>query len=191
MIKLYDSQITDILPNNLKDYDAQALSYAISNQIKKIMDYSKLICTSACIDLLPADILDLMALEYNTQYYDQALPIEVKRVLIKNTLKWYERAGTPAAVEELVTAVFGYGAEKEWYEYGGEPGHFKLQATNQSINGEKQQLFLKLLDSIKRKSAWLDEVEIITDGEMTLNIFTGSVETSFEFSKPIKVTEEE
>ncbi|RDY27131.1 phage tail protein, partial [Lachnotalea glycerini] len=123
MIKLYDSQITDILPDNIKGYpDSIAISYAISNQVKQILDFAKNSSVYAVIDQLPSEILDLMALEFRTQYYNQALPIEVKRILIKNTLPWYERAGTPSAVEELTAAVFGYGKEAEWYEYGGKPG---------------------------------------------------------------------
>ncbi|RDY26746.1 phage tail protein, partial [Lachnotalea glycerini] len=123
MINLYDSQITDILPDNLKkNADNIAISYALSNQIKKALEYSKNTCVYACIDQLPHEILDLLALEFRTQYYNQNLSIDVKRILIKNTLPWYERAGTPSAVEELTAVVFGYGKEAEWYEYGGKPG---------------------------------------------------------------------
>lgn len=188
MIKLYDSKILDILPENLKSYsDCIAISYAISNQVKKAIDYAKNTSVYACVDKLPGEILDLLAIELRTQYYNQNLSIDVKRILIKNTLPWYERAGTPSAVEELISAVFGYGKEVEWYEYGGEPGYFKIQATNQSINGTQQKEFLKLLNSIKRKSAWLESIEIISDGEADINILLASVDTSFEFSKPVTV----
>lgn len=188
MIKLYDSNITDILPDNIKsNYDCIALSYAISNQVKKLIEYAKKTSVYACVDRLPNEILDLLAIELRTQYYNQSLPLDVKRILIKNTLPWYERAGTPSAVEELITAVFGYGKEVEWYEYGGEPGYFKIQATNQSINGTQQKEFLKLLNSVKRKSAWLDNIEIISDGEAKINVFLGTIDTSFEFSKPVTV----
>jgi P2-related tail formation protein len=188
MIDLYHSEITDILPENLRQYpDCIAISYAISNQVKKTLDYAKNISIYACIDRLPSEILDLLAIELRTQYYNQNLSIDVKRILIKNTLPWYERAGTPSAVEELITAVFGYGKEIEWYEYGGKPGYFKIEATNQGINGKQQKEFLQILECVKRKSAWLDTIKIVTNGEADINIFLATTDTSFEYSKPVKI----
>lgn len=188
MTNLYDSQIVDILPDNLKtDPSCMALSDTITKQMKQMLKYARNINIYACIDRLPSKILDLLAIEFRTQYYIQNLSIDVKRILIKNTLSWYERAGTPSAVEELITAIFGYGKEVEWYEYGGKPGYFKIEATNQSINKQQQKEFLQMLAHVKRKSAWLDSIEIITNGESMINIFLASTDTSFEFSKPIRI----
>ena len=110
MINLYDSQISDVLPICIKNLpEVQSISYAISNMNKRLIDFSKKIALYNSIDLLDDCILDILAVELRTQYYDEDLDIEVKRKLIKNTLIWYMKAGTPSAVEELVKSVFGTG----------------------------------------------------------------------------------
>lgn len=188
MINIHESSIIDILPDNIKkDNNVKALSYAISNQVKKIVEHSEGTGIFAKIDTLPDKILDLLAIEFRTQYYKQTLPIDLKKLLIKNTLSWYARAGTPAAVEELISAVFGYGKEVDWYEYSGKPGYFKIETTNQEITNEAQVEFLRLLDSIKRKSAWLEGIEIVLESQENINIFICNYETDFEFSKPISI----
>ena len=77
MIKLRDSQIAQILPDKLAEIpEVQALSFAISEGMKRFVDYCANISVYAEIDSLPEYALDLLASELNTQYYDTELPIE-------------------------------------------------------------------------------------------------------------------
>ena len=73
------------------------------------------------IDEVPEPVLDLMALELNTQYYEQSLPRETKERLVSQTLVWYMHAGTPSVLDEFLGTVLAGGYIEEWYEYGGEP----------------------------------------------------------------------
>ena len=101
-----DSQITQILPEILSERESvQALSFALHQAVKKLCHYCENISVFSSIDSAPEKVLDLLAGEMDTQYYDDSLPINVKRQLIKNTLPWYMGTGTPGALEELVTAV--------------------------------------------------------------------------------------
>ena len=52
-------------------------------------------------------------------------------------------AGTPAAVEELVTAVFGDGKVEEWFEYGDEPFYFRI-----TVNAAPTPDMISYLDSM-------------------------------------------
>lgn len=187
MINFEDSEIKDILPISIRSgVKAQAISYAIKQQIQRILLYAKRARLYAAIDELPEEILDLLAVELRTQYYNQEYSADTKRRLVKNTLLWYTKAGTPAAVQELIEVIFGDGVVIDWYDYDGEPGYFKVQTTNMSVSGDKQQEFLDLLDSIKRESAWLDAVEIISDGILQPYYFLkGSIESSIEVGRPI------
>ena len=54
-------------------------------------------------------------------YYSQTLPIEQKKAIIKNTLNWYTKAGTPAAVSEMVDVVLGGGKVVEWFDFDEPP----------------------------------------------------------------------
>ena len=118
MIKYTESEMLQVMPEPLK-YKAEvvALSYAIKRAIGKMVGYAERASVYAAIDKLPEDILDLLAVELRAQYYDEDMDISIKREIVKKTMLWYHRAGTPSAVEELISAVFGEGEISEWFEY--------------------------------------------------------------------------
>lgn len=160
MIKLYDSQIAQILPDYLSsNAEVQAISYAISQAIKRLIDYCSNIGVYAVIDTLPAYALDMLAVELDTQYYDTSFSVEVKRELIKNTLVWYLKAGTPSAVAELIAAVFGEGEVQEWFEYGDQPYFFKIE-TNATMTPEIDAQFKKMLERVKNARSHIRAIEI-------------------------------
>lgn len=160
MIKLYNSNITDILPEALSGKnEVIALGYAINKAMQRLIEYCRNTSVYAVIDTAPDYVLDMLALELNTQYYDDSLEIEAKRKLIKNTLVWYMSAGTPAAVEELIAAVFGEGEVKEWFEYGGEPYFFKI-LTNALMTPEMNEQFTTMLRRVKNARSHIEAIEI-------------------------------
>lgn len=127
MIRLEDSRIEDILPDYLAhNPEMTALSYAVSQGIKRFLSYCGNIGIYSTIDNIQENMLDMLALEINTPYYDEGFEIEKKRELVKNTLQWHKKVGTLAAVEELVKTVFGECRVQEWYQYGGEPYTFRV-----------------------------------------------------------------
>lgn len=160
MTKLYDSQIVQILPDYLSNNaEVQAMSYAISQAIKRLIDYCSNISVYAVIDTLPESALDMLAVELDTQYYDTSLFVDVKRELIKNTLTWYLKAGTPSAVEELVAAVFGEGEVQEWFEYGDQPYFFKI-ITNALMTPDIDTQFRIMLERVKNARSHIRAIEI-------------------------------
>lgn len=159
MINLYNSNITDILPEVLADNaNTKALGYAISNAMKRLIEYCQGISVYAAIDTAPEQVLDLLALELNTQYYDDSQSIEVKRSLIKKTLVWYFKIGTVASVEEAVTAVFGDGKIEEWFDYDGEPYHFKVHTTTINSTDEMIQELTELISTMQNVRSKLEAV---------------------------------
>ena len=177
MTSLKESQITQILPIALRTVpEVKAISYAISNQIRKILSYSDNAMIYAKIDSLPEKILDILALELDTQYYDETAEIEVKNKLVKNTLLWYQKSGTPEAVEELVKTVFGTGEVVEWFDYGSDPYHFKIK-TSKSVTGDELEYFGKMLKNIKNVRSYLEKIEI--DRIITQSKMFGIVESRY------------
>ena len=174
MIKLFDSNITDILPAALSDDPkTQALGYAINKAMQRFLTYCQNTSIYATIDTLPDQILDLLAVELNTQYYDDSLNIDVKRNLIKNTLVWYMHTGTPASVTEAVEAVFGNGEIKEWFEYGGEPYHFKIYTSNINSTDEMIQQITDIVRRMQNIRSHLEEV--VVEVMQQLHLFSGCV----------------
>lgn len=150
MIKLKDSQISQILPEYLSGRtEVKALSFALYRAVERLVEYCRNVSVFAVIDMAPSQLLDMLALELNTQYYDESLPIDSKRKLVKNTMVWYMSAGTPQAVEELVTAVFGGGKLEEWFEYGGQPFYFRVLVDADYINEENIKEFIRMISTIK------------------------------------------
>lgn len=82
------------------------------------------------IDQLSDAELDEMAWELNIQWYDSTAPIAAKRAVIRNSDRVYAKLGTPYAVEQIVADYFGTGEVREWYQYGGQPHHFKVPDRN-------------------------------------------------------------
>lgn len=119
MIKFKEGGLLDCFPQ--KETEVIALSYALQNAIKLVIqraDESRVYCA---IEQLPERILDVLAIEMRSLYYDESLPVEQKREIVKNTMQWYAKAGTPAAVEDLIQTIFGVGEVVEWFDYDEAP----------------------------------------------------------------------
>ena len=167
MIKLQDSQITQILPEYLSERESvQALSFALHKAVERLIRHCGNIGVFSSIDSVSENVLNLLAGEMDTQYYDDSLSMDAKRKLIQNTLSWYMGTGTPKAVEELVTAVYGHGEVEEWFEYGGEPHFFRVSITNMEVKHGQNEEFRHILSKIKRLSAHLDAIRYVFHEEI-------------------------
>lgn len=159
MIKLRDSKFTDILPQNLaSQLEVQAIAYAVGRQVSKLCAYADSARVYAAIDALPEPALDALAVELRAPAYDENYSIGVKRTLVRGALTYYMKMGTPYAVNKLIEAVFETGHISEWFEYGGKPFHFKAYTTNPAITSSDVEEFTRVLSTVKRLSAWLDEI---------------------------------
>lgn len=172
MIKLSGSRFTDIMPANLAgQVEIQAIAYAVGRQIEKLCAYADSARTYAAIQSMPERVLDLLAVELRAPSYDETFSIKVKRTLIEESLLFYAQMGTPAAVERIIKTIFGSGYISEWWEYNGSPYHFKAHTKNPEITPDDVEEFRRVLGSVKRLSAWLDEI--------VLDLSTPSAEVFF------------
>lgn len=160
MVSLYDSEIKQILPDVLaKKPEVKAVSYALSKMVKRILEYCERVSVYAAIDKQRDDVLDMLAIELDTQYYETSLDIESKRNLIKGTLAWYATSGTPDAVKELVNSVFGEGDVEEWFDYGDDPYWFKI-VTDAQLTPELYDKLTTMIKKVKNVRSALRNVEI-------------------------------
>lgn len=160
MINLRDSSILEVLPYVINSSpEVQALSYAINRQINKIEDYADTTKTWCALNTMPEKMIDIMALELRTMYYDEALPLETKRLLVLNTINIYKKLGTPGAVKDMVTYVCGEAEVKEWHEYGGDPYFFRVYVTcNRAKFSYIHKNIVRLIDLVKNTRSWLEYV---------------------------------
>jgi phage tail P2-like protein len=174
MRSLSDVRLLDLIPPNLSnDSQIQAAAQALDIELRAVTEAVRETVLYQRIDVLPEEVMDHLAWQFHVDYYNSNLPINVKRTLVKNSLAWHKTKGTPAAVEELITAVFDEGQVVEWWEYGGDPYMFKVVTFNAQVTNEMAQEFIRALNSIKNARSWLESVEITQTEEMPL--FFGSV----------------
>ena len=177
MIKLSGSRFTDIMPDNLaSQVETQAFAYAVGRQIEKLCAYSDAARTYAAIATMPEWLLDYMAVELRTPSYDENYSLKTKRALIQGSLLFYTQMGTPAAVNRIIETIFETGYIEEWYEYDGDPHHFRAYVGDGGeVGPEELEEFRRVLSSVKRLSSWLDDIITITAMDPDMVTFTGTM----------------
>ncbi len=177
MIKLSGSRFTDIMPDNLaSQVETQAFAYAVGRQIEKLCAYSDAARTYAAIATMPEWLLDYMAVELRTPSYDENYSLKTKRALIQGSLLFYTQMGTPAAVNRIIETIFETGYIEEWYEYDGDPHHFRAYVGDGGEVGPGElEEFRRVLYSVKRLSSWLDDIITITAMDPDMVTFTGTM----------------
>lgn len=183
MINLKGSLFTDITPENLaSQLEVQAFAYAVGRQVEKLCICADRVRIYAAVDDMPERILDVVAIELRTPAYNENFSIEVKRELVKETIPFYTKLGTPLAVNKMINAVFGGGSMEEWFDYGGDHHHFRavVNITEMEIKPGAIQEFIRIISSVKRLSSWLDEIRFyLTPAKSWATVggaFTGSLE---------------
>lgn len=163
MIELKDISMLDILPPNLlTDKKIRVITEALDAELHEITKCIKRCQLYSRIDELPEDVIDLLAWQFHVDFYEPiGMNIKTKRKLVKESIAWHRIKGTPAAVEMMLSSTFGRLAKvSEWYEYDGEPYHFKVSVktknfpTMESLGLAKQGVLAakntrSVLDSIK------------------------------------------
>lgn len=162
MINLRDGELLDILPCPVKDDPiVAAFSYALKRQIGFIIESADKARVYAAVDQVPEKLLDIMAIQLRSMYYSEDLPIGIKRDIVRNTLLWYQKAGTTAAVEELIAILFGDGEVIEWYDIdskeGALPGEFDIM-TNAQLAVNSVELFKSIIDKVKNVRSHLRRI---------------------------------
>lgn len=154
MIKsLKEARITDGVPDIVAKQDwVIALSGALGKTHEQVLEYAANSQIYTEIDNLPEEMVDALAVQLQAPYYDQKnMSLEVKREIVKKTLKWYMKAGTPAAVREMIQTIFGEGDIVEWFNFEeGEqiPGYFDI-ITSAQLTPEIIDQFTIIVDRVK------------------------------------------
>lgn len=138
MIKsLKDARITDGLPRILaKQPWIRALSEAMGVLHEMTMAFADQSQIYTGIDYAEEDVLDALAVSWKIDWYDTGYSIEQKRRIIKTALTVRRTMGTVAAVKAQAEAIYPGTTLEEWFQYGGEPGTFRLHVDVTTTNAE-------------------------------------------------------
>lgn len=162
-----------------QDPTIQALCAAFTPYLKDINNSIKLANLYERIGELDENVIDELAWQFHVDFYDYKLPIEKKRTLIKMSPKLHKIKGTPQAIIDAATTIFGRTKLKEWFEYGGEPYYFKLDIDVTETGASPDQL--KKLDSLinayKNERSWLEVLNIFLSTIGNLNVGIISIDS--------------
>ncbi|WP_297429331.1 phage tail protein I [Clostridium sp.] len=182
MISIYEASILDLLPPNLKsDADVIAAAKAVDNEFLLIVNEVKeCILLPKIDDIDNSDLIDLLAWQMHVDFYDNTLPIDIRRNLVKNSIKWHRIKGTPQAVIDVATSVFGRTKLTEWFEYGADPYYFKLDVnvTEQGASPENIKKIETLVNAYKNKRSWIDIINIFFSTQC--NVYFGATSITGE-----------
>ena len=187
MIKFRDGEMLDLLPPCFKeDPDWIAFSYALKMGMSKMLDFAEHTKMYAAIDSQPEEILDYMAVELRSPYYEESADIVTKRKIIKNTMKWYMKAGTKASVDELVETVIGTGKVVEWFDFEGgpgTPGTFDIE-TEDFLTEDIYDRLEKIIERQKDLTSHLRRILAKREGES--DIYVGMAMKQTKYSYPVE-----
>lgn len=183
-MKLSTLEFARLLPAFLReDLAVQGLARGVDGIVPDLAASVQRLTTWDKIDELSESELDALAWELNIMWYDKGASMEAKREVVKNSDKVYRRLGTKWAVENVVQTYFGEGYLREWFEYNGAPGYFRVYSTNPTITNERLTEFLNILNKVKRHSSKLDGIFITLTGQMRLAAGIALQETATETYK--------
>lgn len=150
------------------DKTAQAFAYALQQELQAFAAQLGSLVIYAAIDSQTDQVLDELGWQFNIPEYSSSLPIETKRKLVKTAILTHKQRGTVAAVERIVTDIFGDGYVEEWFQYDGEPFHFRVHTSNVSAGDQEAAYFESVVASTQNVRSYLEAVIIESVMEMTL-----------------------
>lgn len=142
---------------------ANAIAELLTARLAEI-DRARII---ANIDGLDEAVLDILARDFKVDWWDADYSLEEKRRTLKSSWRVHKTLGTKAAVETAISAIYPRTTVLEWWEYGGEPYHFRLDIniTNDSIDSAKQRRVLERLNFYKSLRSHNDGVTYFVEAQ--------------------------
>ena len=126
------------LPPALKeDTSTEALAAATAEALAdRLAEIDRLRIISN-IDNLKEALLAILARDFKVDWWDPSYSLEEKRRTVKDSWRVHKTLGTKAAVETAIRAIYPLTTVEEWFEYGGEPYHFRLNIDITSDSGDR------------------------------------------------------
>lgn len=152
------------------DISTEALAAATAEKLAdRLAELDRLRIISN-IDNLEEALLAILARDFKVDWWDPGYSLEEKRRTVKSSWRVHKTLGTKAAVETAIRAIYPLTTVEEWFEYGGEPYHFRLDIniTNDNIDSEKQRRVLERLNFYKSLRSHNDGVTYFVEAEPAL-----------------------
>lgn len=160
MTNLRDLKLQQVIPGNLtQDEKVRHLAQSVDTNMREVNDWADKLNYKLCLDDLPTAIINHMLYENHLTWNEGLLLAEThaqKVELLNAAIELHRTKGTPYAVERVLDVLGLKASIKEWFDYGGDPYHFKLKF---DINWDFHIPILKMLiDEYKNERSWLENL---------------------------------
>ncbi len=144
-----------------RDENMQALAASIAEtlaarpaEIDRLLIYPGL-------DAQDEGLLNILAHDFKVDWWDGDYSLEEKRRTLKDSWRVHRMLGTRAAVETAISALYPDTKLEEWFEYGGEPYHFRLHVRLAAGDNDlgKRRRVLEKVDYYKNLRSHCDGIE--------------------------------
>ncbi|MBQ7263754.1 MAG: phage tail protein I [Synergistaceae bacterium] len=109
--------LADVAPSSITaDAQVRAIFDAASPELGEVTSAAREALILSRLDELPAPVVDLLAWAFHVDFYDAALPLGVRRRLVRASIPWHRKKGTKWAVEKALRDLGFLPTIKEWFE---------------------------------------------------------------------------
>ena len=162
------------LPEVLRnDESMQDLAASVAQVLAGRPDEIQRLAIYPRIDELPEEMLDILAYDFKVDWWDADYSLEEKRRTLKDSWRVHRMLGTKAAVVTAISAIYPDTQLQEWFEYEGQPYHFRLliDATFDDVDPIKHQRVLDRVAYYKNLRSTMDEIEYYDTGGTSISYF--------------------
>jgi len=147
---------------------------------------------SVAVDLNPLTceekLLPYLAQCWQVLYWDELWTVEQKRKFVADAREVHRHIGTPYALTKMFEALDIDAALIEWYEYQGEPYHFKLDLSLEAkaITPDILERLIRYVKVYKNVRTVLDEIFINEKSELFLNFHMALLSEVYDTAITVK-----
>ncbi|UYF99335.1 phage tail protein I [Halomonas sp. GD1P12] len=120
----------------------------------------------------PERLLPWLAWAMSVDEWDAEWSEQQKRNAIDAAVYLHRHKGTAAAVQRAVDLVFDDAEVQEWFDYGGEPFHFRVVSEGAFTSSRDYQRLTRLIESSKNARSWLEAIVIRSRLESGVTVAT-------------------
>lgn len=182
MISLRQAKLTDAIPATLAAQPwAQALAYAEWRMRGLLLEYAQDSQIYTALDTCPEMVLDALAVSWKVDWYDTTYPVEIKRSIIRSCMAVRRYMGTAWSAKKALSDVWPDSGIEEWFDYGGEPGRFRVvcNVTDPTVTAQVEVIENNVM-LYKRESAHLDSISFM----VRHGIQIGAVYEAYKYDVP-------
>lgn len=163
---IFEVRIEDLLPASfLEDETIAAVCGAVSPELLATVEAGQRLSLFSRISELTEDELDHLAYYFDVpqSVWSLAGSVAIKQSVIRSAFSIQRCRGTKKALEGIIESLGWSCTIREWFEYGGDPYHFKIQVLNlggRSLLPADYEILALMIEEYKNERSVVDETNI-------------------------------